>query len=153
MSGDDDSDLEGCDILLPKKKKSGSKSSWMPEDIDDLVDIVINNAYYQRKLVFANICQRNSEIYEDISKELKLRVLNRGNELKFTAKHLRKCVSALLQLLKSRDSCQPDQAVEPGSTKQRFVTESEELINSEAPCDEEKFKDSKRKVEKKFSFQ
>ena len=134
MSGDDDSDLEGCDILLPKKKKSGSKSSWMPEDIDDLVDIVINNAYYQRKLVFANIkCQRNAEIYEEILKELKLRVLNRGTELKFTAKHLRKCVSALLQLVKSRDSCQPDQAVEPGSTKQLIVTESEELINSEAP--------------------
>ena len=90
MSGDDDSDFEECDILQPKKKKSGRKSSWMPEDIDDLVDIVINNAYYQRKLIFTNTkCQRNAEIYEEILIELKLRALNRGSELKFTAKQLR----------------------------------------------------------------
>ena len=88
MSGDDDSDFEDYDILQPiKKKKSGRKSSWMPEDIDDLVDIVVNNAYYQGKLIFTNTkCQRNAEIYEEILKELTLRALNRGSELKFTVK-------------------------------------------------------------------
>lgn len=184
MSVDDDSDFEGCDILHPKKKKSGRKSSWMPdEDIDDLVDIVINNDYYQRKLIFTNTkCQRNAEIYKEILEELEHRALSRGTELKFTAKQLRtkfkKCVSAckhaaltmktasgikrfqenralgacfnaLLSLVKSRDSCQSDQAIEPGSIKQLIDTESEELINSEASGDEEKLKDSKRKVEKK----
>ena len=182
MSGDDDSDFEDYDILQPiKKKKSGRKSSWMPEDIDDLVDIVENNAYYQRKLIFTNTkCQRNAEIYEEILKELKLRALNRGSELKFTVKQLRtkfkKCVSdckhaaltmksasgikrfqenrglgawfnALLPLVKSRDSCKPDQAIEPESIKQPI--DNEELIDSEASGDQEKLNDSKRKVEKK----
>ena len=181
MSGDEESDFEECDILQPKKKKSGRKSSWLPEDIDDLVDIVINNSYYQRKLIFTNTkCQRNAEIYEEVLKELKLRALNRGNEVKFTAKQLRtkfkKCVSdckhaaltmktasgikrfqenrglgawfnALLPLVKSRDSCQPDQAIEPGSIKQ--PTDTEELINSDVSDDQESMKDSKRKVENK----
>ena len=95
MSGDDDSDFEEYDILQRiKKKKSGRKSSWMPEDRDDLVDIVINNAYYQRKLIVTNTkCQRNAEIYEQILKELELRALNRGSELKFSEIKFKKCVS------------------------------------------------------------
>jgi hypothetical protein len=53
ISGDDDSDIEEDEIIqTKKKKKSGWKSSWNPEDVDDLVDIVVNSDYYQRKLIF-----------------------------------------------------------------------------------------------------
>ena len=39
--------------------------------MDDMVDIVVNNDYYKRKLIFTNTKnQRNGEIYERIKKEL-----------------------------------------------------------------------------------
>ena len=73
-----------------KKKKSGRKSAWRPEDVDDFIDIVVSNSCYKRKLIFTNTkCQRNGEIYEDILTELKKRTSARGKELKFSVKQLR----------------------------------------------------------------
>jgi hypothetical protein len=72
ISGDDDSDIiEEDQILQTKKKKKSGRKSWCnPEDVDDLVDIVVNSDYYQRKLIFTNSkCQRNAQIYEEILKE------------------------------------------------------------------------------------
>ena len=51
-----------------KKNKGGRRSSWSPEEVDDLVDVIVHNAHYQRKLIFIN---NNSEIYENILKEMK----------------------------------------------------------------------------------
>ena len=180
ISADDDSDAIDWE---PKKKKSGWKSTWNPEEIDDLVDIVVNNEYYQRKLIFTNTkCQRNSQIYQEILKELKLRASKRGTELKFNAKPLRtkfkKCISdckqaaltmknasgikrfqenrglgdwfkALFPLVKSRDSCQPDQAIEPDSDYTRPSPNSEEVADADVSADQEILKNLKRKNERK----
>ena len=62
-----------------KKKKSGRKSAWSSEDIDDFIDIVVNNTYYKRRLIFANTkCQRNGEIYKDNLTELKKKGFCKG---------------------------------------------------------------------------
>ena len=54
-----------------KKKKSGRKSAWSPEDVDDLIDIVVSN--------FTNTkCQTHSKIYENILTELKKWASARG---------------------------------------------------------------------------
>lgn len=92
----DDSDLKEIDEK--RKKRSGRKSTWNPDDVNDLIDIVVNSDYYKRKLIFTNTkCQRNSEIYGEILRELKKRALARGSELNFSVKQLRtkfkKCVS------------------------------------------------------------
>ena len=94
-SNDDDVE-EGRSLRLfvkkskGKKKKSGRKSAWSSEDVDDFIDIVVNNTYYKRKLIFTNTkCQRNGEIYEEILTELKQRASARGKELKFSVKQLR----------------------------------------------------------------
>ena len=68
-SSDDDETEEGRSLSLfvkkskGKKRKSGRKSSWSSEDIDDFIDIVVSNTYYKRKLIFINTkCQRNGEM-------------------------------------------------------------------------------------------
>ena len=43
----------------PKKKKNkrakrGPRGLWKQDLVDDLVDIIITNDYYQRKLIFVN---------------------------------------------------------------------------------------------------
>ena len=72
-SSDDDEIEEGGSLGLfvkkskGKKKKSGRKSPWTSEDIDDFIDIVVSSTYYKRKLIFTNTkCQRNGEIYAEI---------------------------------------------------------------------------------------
>ena len=103
-SNDDDDDEEKGSLSLfvkkskGKKKTSGRKSAWNPENVDDLIDIVVSNTYYKRKLIFTNTkCQRNGEIYEEILTELKKKASARGKQLKFSVKQLRtkfkKCVS------------------------------------------------------------
>ena len=48
---DDDDDEEGGSVSLfvkkskGKKKKSGRKSAWSPEDVDDFINIVVSNTY------------------------------------------------------------------------------------------------------------
>ena len=162
-SSDDDEIEEGGSLGLfvkkskGKKKKSGRKSPWTSEDIDDFIDIVVSNTYYKRKLIFTNTkCQRNGEIYAEILTELKKRATARGKELEFSVKQLRtkfkKCVSdckqaaltirtatgikrfqenrglgswfkALFAVVQTRDSCQPDQAIEPSSLEQSTSSE------------------------------
>ena len=133
-----------------KSKKRGRRSTWSPEEVDDLVDIIVNNPYYQRKLIFVNTKnQRNSEIYEKVLKEMKKRAGERGTQFTFNVSQMRtkfkKLVSdcktaamtiktatgikrfqeeqgygrwfqALYSLVKTRDSCQPEQAHEPSAT-------------------------------------
>ena len=157
-SSDDDEIEEGGSLGLfvkkskGKKKKSGRKSPWTSEDIDDFIDIVVSNTFYKRKLIFTNTkCQRNGEIYAEILTELKKRATARSKELEFSVKQLRtkfkKRVSdckqaaltirtatgtkrfqenrglgnwfkSLFAVVQTRDSCQPDQAIEPSSLKQ-----------------------------------
>ena len=92
-SSDDEIEEGGCIGLFVKKsngkkKKSGRKSPWMSEDINDFIDIVVSNTYYKRKLIFTNTkCQRNGEIYAEVWSELKKRAAARGKE--FSVKQLR----------------------------------------------------------------
>ena len=74
-----------------KKKNSGRRSAWSPEDDYNFIDIVVSNTYYKRKRIFPDTkCQRDSEIYEEILTELKKRAFARGKELKFRVKQLGK---------------------------------------------------------------
>ena len=174
---DDDDDEERGSLSLfvkkskGKKKKSGRKSAWNPEDVDDLIDIVVSNTYYKRKLIFTNTkCQRNGEIYEEILTELKKRASARGKELTFSVKQLRtkfkKCVSdckqaaltirtatgikrfqedrglgnwfkPLCAVVETRDSCQPDQAIEPSSFEQSTSSEK----SSKSPEEDKSLQD------------
>ena len=59
----------------PKKKKNkrakrGSRGLWKQDLVDDLVDIIITNDYYQRKLIFVNTKnQQNGKVYEKVIKK------------------------------------------------------------------------------------
>jgi uncharacterized protein (DUF885 family) len=147
-----DEEDEDCKVEEKKgkeKKKPGRKSNWSSETIDDFIDIVVNDDYYKKKLVFTNTKnQKNGEIYEKILSVLKERATKRGEVINFTVAQLRnkfkKCVSeckqaaltiktatgikrfqeergfgnwfnALFALVKSRDSCKPELALEPSS--------------------------------------
>ena len=76
------SDEDGADVIHPRKgskKNTGKKATWSDEALDDFVDIIVNNEYYQRKLIFTNTkYQQNGLIYENISTELKERCNNRA---------------------------------------------------------------------------
>ena len=50
----------------PKKKKKkrakrGPRGFWKQDLVDDLVDIIITNDYYQRKLIFVNTKNQQTE--------------------------------------------------------------------------------------------
>ena len=66
--------------------------------VDDLVDIVLTNDYYQRKLIFVNTKnQQNGEVYEKVLNELKSRADSKGGSVPFTVAQVRtkfkKCIS------------------------------------------------------------
>ena len=167
---DHESSDDECDFIADPskktKKKAGRKAKWSNSLVDDMVDIVVNNDYYKKRLIFVNVKnQKNSEIYEKILKELKDRAISRGEDVPFTTKQLRtkfkkaiaECKKAaltiktasgikrfqddkgygswfdqLFSLVKTRDSCQPEQAIEPssvqlkaGTTVNPFLEESE----------------------------
>lgn len=129
-----------------QKQKPGRKATWSDSLVDDLVDIVVNNEYYKKRLIFMNMKnQKNAEIYEKILKELRARAAKREEDVLFTAVQLRtkfkkligECkkialtvksatgikrlqdekgygpwFNQLFSLVKTRDSCQPWQAIE-----------------------------------------
>ncbi len=50
----------------------------------------VNNDYYKKRLIFVNVKnQKNSDIYENVLKELKDRAMARGEDVPFTSKQLR----------------------------------------------------------------
>ena len=54
---DDDDDDDGLDEDIFKKKgskKKDRKSMWKPEEVDDLVDVIISKEYYKKNLIFTN---------------------------------------------------------------------------------------------------
>ena len=126
-----------------KKKKPGRKAKWCPQALDDLIDIIVSNSSYKKKLIFTNTKnQRNGELYGEILKEVKARASARGEHFNFSANQLRskfkKCVSlckqaALTQksatgsrirqvvphsfeVVKTRESCRPNLALEPSAS-------------------------------------
>ena len=133
-----------------KKKKPGRKAKWCPWALDDLIDIIVSNSSYKKKLIFTNTKnQRNGELYGEILKEVKARASARGEHFDFSVNQLRskfkKCVSlckqaaltqksatgikrfqedqglgkwftTLFEVVKARESCQPDLALEPSAS-------------------------------------
>ena len=133
--------------VFRKQKKVGKKSSWPQEVTDDIVDIVCNDQYLCKKLIFTNTkTSKNGEVYFKVIKEAEQRCRARGAEYAFnimqTRNKFKRCISEckkaaltckstsgikpfqenkdhgkwfnqLLPLVKSRESCQPEQAVEP----------------------------------------
>ena len=73
----------------PKKKnkraKHGPRGLWKQDLVDDLVDIIITNDYYQRKLIFVNTKnQQNGKSTKKVLKDLKSRAGGKGNSVPFT---------------------------------------------------------------------
>ena len=68
-----------------KRVKRGLRGLWEHDLVDDLVDIIITNDYYQRKLSFVNTKNKqNRKVYEKVLKELKCRAGGKGNSIPFT---------------------------------------------------------------------
>ena len=148
-----DGDLETCRKLFfkkpngKKKKKPGRKAKWCSRALDDLIDIIVSNSSYKKKLIFTNTKnQRNGELYGEILKEVKARASARGEDFHFSApKQVKKCVclckkaaltektvtgikrfqedqgfgkwfTALFEVVKMRESCQPGLALEPSAS-------------------------------------
>jgi len=146
-------DVEYGRAVQESKKKSsgrpGRKAQWSNTQLNDLIDIIVNNEYFRRKLIFTNTKnQKNAEVYAKVLMELQSRSTDRSEECPFGVEQLRtkfkKCVaeckkaamdmktasgvvrfqeergygiwfSSLFALVKTRDSCQPDQAIEPSA--------------------------------------
>ena len=52
---------------LKRKRKAGRKSSWPQESIDEFVNIICDNEYYRKRLIFTNNkASKNLEIYSKI---------------------------------------------------------------------------------------
>ena len=127
-------------------KKSGRRSLWTSKHIDDMVDIIVNSENYKKNLIFMNNRRStNTEIYNNVLKQIKerhptfpLAVGQIRNKFKWcvgvckkvaltvqTATGVKRFIEekgygkwfdALFPLIKSRDSCQPEQSVEPSTS-------------------------------------
>ena len=80
-----------------KKKKPGQKAKCCSWALDDLLDIIVSNSSYKKKLIFTNTKnQRNGELCGEILKELKARASARGEDFHFSVNQLQskfnKCV-------------------------------------------------------------
>ena len=81
-----------------RKRKRGPKSPWEEDMIDDLVDIITNDARLTRKLIFENTKKiANKVLYEDILEKLSKRLTDRSVKCEFTFKQVRtrfkRCIS------------------------------------------------------------
>ena len=73
-----------------KRVKRGPRGLWKQDLVDDLVDIIITNDYYPRKLIFVNTKnQQNRKVYKKVLKELKCRAGGKGNNIPFTVAQVR----------------------------------------------------------------
>lgn len=149
------------------KKNTGRKSLWTSEHLDDMVDAITNNESYKRKLIFTNNKRAtNTEVYTQVLKQLKERHPSFPFTLPQMRTKFKWCIStckkvaltietasgikrfvedkgfgkwfdALFPLIKSRDSCQPEQAIEPSTS----TSSSPCSTPSELEEDEEKIED------------
>ena len=102
------------------KRKSGRRPKWNIDDVDHMVDIIVNSDYYKRKLIFTNTKnQRNGEIYGQIQLEIQEKAaamtIKTGTGIKRfqDSQGYGKWFLTLFAVVKTRESCQPQQAIEP----------------------------------------
>ena len=147
-----------------EKKNAGRRSLWTSEHLDDMVDIITNSENFKRKLIFTNNKRAtNSEIYKHVLEKIMERHLLFPFNLSQIRNKFKWCIStckkvaltiqtvtgikrfvedkgfgkwfdALFPLIKSRDSCQPEQAIEPSSSTSVRSTPEEE--NAEKATDQ-----------------
>ncbi|XP_065060341.1 uncharacterized protein LOC135687663 [Rhopilema esculentum] len=90
---------EACNVLFEKrKKKAVKKSSWPMDITNNLVDVICDNEYFRKKLIFTNTkTSKNGEIYLKVIKEVEKRCQARREEYKFslvqTRNKFKKCMS------------------------------------------------------------
>ena len=130
-----------------KKKNTGQRSLWDANYIDDMVDIITNSENFKRKLIFANNKKAtNGEVYKLVLKELikqhssfPFTIQQMRNKFKWCVSMCKKvaltiqtatCIKRFVEdkgfskwfdllfpLIKSRDSCQPEPAIEPSTSR------------------------------------
>ena len=67
------------------KGKAGRKSQWSEVLIGDLVDIILNNQTYVKRLIVTNTKNTTTtEIYQALIREMKLRCADRDIEFTYT---------------------------------------------------------------------
>ena len=49
-----ENDQDDCSAFKKPRIKVGRRLTWSADQLDDLVDIVVNNEYYKKKLIFEN---------------------------------------------------------------------------------------------------
>ena len=134
------------------KINTGRRSMWTSEHLDDMVDIITNSEQFKRKLIFTNIkTAKNTDVYRLVLQKIKERqalfpftIKQIRNKFKWCVatckkvaltiqtksgiqrfiedKGFGKWFDALFPLIKSRDSYQPDQAVEPSASSSKSTS-------------------------------
>ena len=148
-----------------KKKDSGRRAKWSAEQLDDLIDVRVNNENFKEKLIFTNNRRAtNTEIYKRALDQIKERqpifpftVDQMRNKFKWCVSTCKKVAltiqtatgikrfaedkafgkwfDALFPLIKSRDSCQPERAIEPSTSSSTSSTPIDHMNDNSIPGD------------------
>lgn len=176
---DEDEEILSVFTKKKPGKKAGRKGKWNESLLSDMVDIIVNSEYYRKNLIFTNTKnQKNGPIYESILQQLKTRnesvpfsaVQLRNKFKKATAeckkvaltiktasgikrfqdeKNYGQWFNQLFALVKTRDSCQPEQAIEPSADLQSEATACNGSKNSSSGSSEDMFVPIKRAGKKR----
>lgn len=108
-----------------KKAKRGRKVSWNEDQITDMVDVIVNEDELLNKLVFTNIKKaRNTDVIKrcyhsgnvSVCKKVCLTMKTASGIATFIEeKEYGKWFDLLFPLVKTRDSCKPENACEPSA--------------------------------------
>ena len=87
--------------LNRKRKRSGRKSTWNEEITNDLVDIICEDAYLRKKIIFTNNKNtKNTEVYNKVVRHLSARCKERSETCDFTVAQTRTKFKALVAICK-----------------------------------------------------
>ena len=87
--------------LNGKWKRSGRKSTWHEEIRNDLVDVVCEDEYVRKKIIFTNNKNiKNAIVYNKVLRHLSARCKERGNTSDFTVAQTRTKFIALVAICK-----------------------------------------------------
>ena len=111
LSENEESDSSGQDYdaflkairpkLRGKWKRSGRKSTWHEEMVNDLVDIVCEYEYLRKKIILTNNQNtKNTEVYNKVVRCLSTRCKEQGETCEFTVAQTRTKFKALVAICK-----------------------------------------------------
>eukprot|EP00112_Aurelia_sp_Birch-Aquarium-sp1_P000882 Seg10852.1 transcript_id=Seg10852.1/GoldUCD/mRNA.D3Y31 product="hypothetical protein" protein_id=Seg10852.1/GoldUCD/D3Y31 len=145
---EDSEEDQGMDELLnkfsknAKKKKTGRKTQWTDSLLSDMTDIVVSSDHYKKKLIFTNTKNQKNAV------QLRNKFKKAVAECKKAALTIKSATgikrfqdennygpwfNQLFGLVKTRDSCQPEQALEPSAdtpSQQADSSEGSASMNS-----------------------